>query len=344
MLIIASIGLNATEEKAKKIILAGADVVRFNFSRHSLEDNVKMIKIAHEIITDLHSDIKTFIDLPINKIRLGDFDLKMFAIRENEEFTCKSASFSPDCNQFIPVNTSKLGDKVQLHQTIAVGDGEVAIQVTEIIDSDTIKIRAMNNGVLHYMKTVNIKNRPDDQNINDEYQNILTAVSELDPHYVALSYINGHINEKIKQIPYLKVEKRKNPKIIVKIENQNAVNEIETILRDPFYDIVLIDRGELGVNIPYEQLGTIQKKITSLVKKAKKPIIVSTQILESTINNYVPSRAEILDITNMVLDGVDGILFSRETGINTRPAYTISAAKKIIEKAEKYKKQLNAKD
>ena len=111
-------------------------------------------------------------------------------------------------------------------------------------------------------------------------------------------------------------------------------------MQDSFFDKILLDRGELGVNMPYEQVGTLQKSLCQKAKNCDKKVIISTQILESTINNYTPSRADILDLTNLVLDDAYGIMLCRETGINARPAYTISTAKKIIAEAEAYKKTL----
>ena len=333
MLIIASIGSQNTKIKTRKMILAGVDVIRFNFSRHSTEKNVGIIKDVQEVITELNSTAKIMIDMPIEKIRIGDFDIKTFSIREGEEFTCRSASYSPDCNEFIPIATKKLGEKVNLNQTITIGDGEVALQVIEIVDQDNIKIKAMNNGIIEYMKTLNIPFTVDKENVLNNYKRILEATDKIDFTYVAISYINKEINADIKKL--LNAKKWHKKKIILKIENLEGVNDIDSIMKDDFYDLVLIDRGELGVNLPYERIGITQKMIMQKAKSSKKKVIISTQILESTINNYTPYRAEILDLTDMIIDKIFGIMLCRETGINSRPAYTISVAKRIISEVEK---------
>lgn len=339
MLIIATIGKHQTEQKTRKLILTGADILRFNFSRRTPEQNIEYVKIAKQVVTELHSDAKIMVDFPINKIRLGDFDAKNFSIREGEELTCKSASYSPDCNIFIPIDTGKIGEKVKENQIITVGDGEIALQVTDIIDSETIKVTAMNNGLLFYMRSLNIGETKKDEEIIEQYRKICENISEINPDYISYSYINKETNEKIKQ---LSCGKDKGIKVAIKIENKTAIDDIEEILQDPFYNMVIIDRGELGVNIPFEKLGIIQKHIVRLAKKYNKPVVVSTQILESTMNRFIPSRAEILGITNLVADGIKGMIFCRETGYyNTRPAYTVSVAKKIIAEAEKYIKNGN---
>ena len=159
MFVIATVGLNKTEEKARKVLLSGAEAIRFNLSRYTPEVNLNIIKITENIVDELNSNTKIILDMPINKIRLGDFDIKDFAVREGEEFYFKSGSYTMDCNQFIPVKTSGLGEKVNLHQTISIGDGEVSIQVVEIIDQETIKARILNNGILQYYRTFNIPYR-----------------------------------------------------------------------------------------------------------------------------------------------------------------------------------------
>ncbi len=104
MLLIASAGQNTTDNKARKMVISGADVIRFNFSRRSIEENIQYLQTTQEVIHDLNSSTKTMVDMPMIKNRIGDFDIKFFAVRENEEFICKSATYSPDCNEFIPID------------------------------------------------------------------------------------------------------------------------------------------------------------------------------------------------------------------------------------------------
>ncbi len=343
MLIIASIGQNTTEQKARKIILAGANVVRINFSRRNINENIEYVKIIQGVINDLNSQTKILIDLPINKARLGDFDGKTFSVREGEEFICKSASYSPDCNQFIPIQIPRLGDELVVDQTVTIGDGEIALQVIEIIDESTVKVKILNNGIIQYLKTLNTGHRINTTNTIEQYRQIIDRVKEHNPDYYAFSYVNQETNEEIKKLFKFKVD-NSYPKIIIKIENQKGVDDIKEIVQDKFYDYVLIDRGEMGVNTPFEQTGIQQKILLENTRKYGKPTIVSTQILESTIHNYTPTRSDILDLTNIVLDGASGIMFCRETGFESRPAYTISVAKKIISATEKYRTETGKKD
>lgn len=335
MFIIAGIGLNSfTEDKLRRIILAGADILRYNFSYRTTEQNIQHIRIAQDVIDDLNASIKILLDFPLNKIRLGDFDMKQFAVRENEEFIFRSAAYSQDCNQFIPINTVDLGKKVKMHQTITIGDGEVALHVTEILNNQEIKAKILNNGVISYVKSFNINYYITEEELLKNYSAILDKTDSVKAEYVAISYINKTTNKKIKELI-----KTKNPDIgiIIKIEKQITDEEYKEICLDGGYIMIMLDRGELGVNMPYEKVGIFQKKLTQIAKQYKKPIIVSTQILESTVNNLTPNRSEIADLTNIVLDGANGIMLCHETAVGKRPAYSIATAKKIIAESEKYR-------
>jgi pyruvate kinase len=322
------------ENHIKKIVLAGADVFRLNFSYSTIEENVRHITVIQQTIDELNSSTKILIDFPINKVRLGDFELKLFPVNENDKITLKSGIFTFDCYDYIPVQLTNLGNKLSIGQSITLGDGEVSIIVSDIIDDNTIKAVVQNKGVIQYMKSFNVTQEIDEDKIIKNFKEIIEQIKHLDTHYFAISYYNATLFDKLTKI--IRKEKKKK-KIILKIEDWIGLDQMEKIFAEDDFDLILIDRGELGVNTPYYKVGIYQKQITAMAIKYKKPVIISTQIIESTMSNYVPNRAEILDITNMVLDGVSGILLCRETAINQRAAYTIATAKKIITEAEKYR-------
>lgn len=335
MMIIASIGYTTTSDTdVRKIILAGADVIRYNFSYYTVEQNIQHILGVQKIIDDLHADTKQLIDFPINKIRLGDFDIKTFAVRENEEFIFQSGTYTPDCNQFIPVQIQKLGKITKTNQTITLGDGEVAIQITEIINSETIRARILNNGVIKYMKSFNIPHQISPEEVVEKYREIVSALKEVEVNYIAFSYISKEINKEIEE----KIDFKKNlpgVKIIIKIENQNGIDDIKEICKNSLYSMIMIDRGEMGVNIPYEEVGLRQTELIEAASKEKKLTILSTQILESAINSYIPNRSEIASLTDAVIKNIHGIMLCQETVYGKRPAYPISIAKKIISTVKK---------
>lgn len=324
-----------TESHIRKLILAGADAIRFNLSYRTIEENISYISKAQKVIEELNASIKTFIDFPINKIRLGDFEQRLFPVKEGDELIFKSAVSTFDCNEFVPINTENLSQKVSQGQNITIGDGEISLQVIEIIDNETIKIKIQNKGVIQYMKTLNIPTDTNEDQILDEYRYLMRKLKNVDHHYIAVSYFNLDLHLKICDL--IKKENG-GSRIVVKIEKEVPKEELDELCSRKDFDVLLIDRGEIGVNMPYYKLGLYQKKILQIANKNKKPTIVSTQILESTRDNYIPNRAEILDLSNIVLDGFGGIMLCRETAINPRAAYTLSVARRIIEEIKKTKK------
>lgn len=320
-------------DKIRKIILAGSDVLRYNFTYGALEQNIRLMRKAMKIKEDLNSSVKFLADLPSPRVGLGDFSPKNFAVKAGQKLIFRSAASSPNCRKFVPVDVDKLGEKACTEQTIFLGDGELAIEVMEIINADTIRVRVLNNGCLQAHRGFYLNQALDKDAFLSACKNLIKKLSRLKPHYLALSYIDEEINaELLNWMP-----KNWRPKIVVKIENQAGINNCAKICQNNAYHALMIDRGELGVNLPFEKLGVLQKEVTALAKKYGKPVMVSTQILESTINNYIPNRSDILDLTNLVLDEVDGIMLCRETDIGPRPAYAISIAKKIIAETEKHK-------
>lgn len=334
MLIIATIGLNSfQEDKLRKIILSGADVLRYNLSYHIIDDRIESIGTARNVIENLNSSVKILIDLPTNKFRLGDFNERIFTVKEGEEITFRSASYSPDCREFVPIEMNRLGERSYINQMITIGDGEVAIQVTEIINTETMRARVLNNGIIKYTKTFNIDQRIDNELFLKYYKELLPQISQIEPDYLSIPFLDAQMNNEIKKMIEQYLPKTK---IVIKIEKQLDKDGVNEIINDNRNAIVLLDRGELGVNEPYEKMGLIQRNVVSTMRLAKKPMWISTQILESTINNFIPSRADIANLTEIVMSGVDGIVFCHETTVGLRPSYTISVAKRIINEVKKH--------
>lgn len=337
MLVIASVGLNSDEDKIRKMILAGADVFRYNFSYDTLEKNLELIEKNRSLIEDLNASTKELIELPLNKIRLGDFDLKIFSVRENEEIVFQSGPFSPDCNEFIPVNIPYLGENVRIHQTISLGNGRVSMQVIEIINRDAVKMRILNNGIVKAFQTFNNNIFLADSEILNTYEQIIKKITPLQPDFLSVPYISQEFIQTIKNtglFSYLSF----GTKMVINIGKEISEAEIEMLCTDPTFNIINIDRGELGVSMPFEKFGIFQKRITAYAKKYTKPLFFSAHILPSIIDNYIPTRSDITDLTNIVCDDAAGIIFSKETNSGNRPAYAISVAKKIINEVERAKK------
>ncbi len=335
MFIIASVGLNNfSEDKIRKIILAGADALRYSFSYGPIENTIDRIKVGMKVIDELNSSAKIIVNLPSNQIRLAGPHAPR-KVLENEELILKSALHDqPMTDDNIYVHIAELGNQVYINQITTIDHGKIALQIMEIINNETVKVRALNEGVLQSTLSIHIAQNTDNEEYFNKLRAIMAHMEEITPEYLAIPLISSSVNEKIKQLSNFSWQ----PKIIGRIESRAAKENLEEICQDDFYDLVLLNRGKLGLDMPFERLGIFQKEAINTVKKYKKQAIISSQILEGTIHNYIPLRSDISDLTNIVLDGADGIMLCNETALGSRPAYTLSVARKIILEAEKYKK------
>ena len=333
MFIIASVGMdNFSEEKIRKIILAGADALRYSFSHGPMENTIARIKSGVRVIDELNSSAKIIVNLPSNQIRLAGPALPR-VIKENEEILLKSAGACALDGECIHIHAAELGNKVYINQITTIDHGKIALQITEIINNETVRARALNEGTVQANISINLPHGADDTEYLNKSKEVLARLEEISPEYLAIPFASPAINEQIKTLSNFSWR----PKIIARIENRAAMENLEKICQDDFYNLILINRGKLGLEMPFERLGIFQKEAIRTVKKYKKQVIISSQILEGTIHNYIPLRSDILDLTNIVLDGADGIMLCNETALGSRPAYTLSVAKKIIFEAEKYK-------
>lgn len=344
MFIIASVGLNNfSEDKIRKIILAGADALRYSFSYGPVKDTIERIKSGMKVIDELNSSAKIIINLPSNQTRLAGPHTPR-QVLENDEIILKS---TPKNNSLVPplttqkelptdeyiyVHIFELGHQVYINQITTIDQGKIALQVIDIINSETIRVKVLNEGTLQSTLGIHIPQHTQTEAYLDRLKEALRQLEEITPEYLAIPFINPHINERIKKLSDFSWQ----PKIISRIESHMAIENLEQICQDNFYDLILLNRGKLGLDIPFERLGIFQKEVIKTVKKYKKQVIISSQILEGTMHNYIPLRSDILDLTNIVLDGADGIMLCNETALSSRPAYTLSVAKKIILEAEKY--------
>lgn len=347
MFIIASVGFEKfCEEKIRKIILAGADALRYSFSYGPIQDTIDRINSSGKVIDELNSSTKIIVNLPSNQIRLAGPNTQR-KVLENEEIILKSVSQTSPTTQrraesedesetdaFIHVHISELGNQVYINQITTIDHGKIALQITEIINKETIKARVLNEGILQPALSIHIAQNTENEAYFNRLSEILAALETISPEYLAIPFISPVVNEKIKKLSDFSWQ----PKIICRIETRAAMENLEKICQDDFYDLILINRGKLGLEMPFERLGIYQKEAITTIKKYKKQVIIASQILEGSIHNYIPLRSDILDLTNIVLDGADGIMLCNETALSTRPAYTLSVARKIILEAEKYKK------
>jgi pyruvate kinase len=340
MYIVATISRNSfSEEKIKDIICNGATVLRYNFAHGTPDEMYDKVIRAKNVIKDMNlEDVVTIMaDMPGNKIRLGGFPQHDHEVQAGEVVLFRSGSFSDDPSEFVPVDFPHISHLITKGQIITLGDGEIGFEVIDIPDQDNFKARALIKRYVPALKGLNPGRAIDDlDHITDKTIAHVKALSQLKPELVAFSFVNsGAFLERAKNLLKENLVRGWNPKVVSKVETPLGVENIADIAAGS--DIVLVARGDLGLTIPIEQLGIAQKKITVATKRAKTELIVSTQILDSLMTYYIPARSDVLDLTNIILDGADGIMLAKETGISMTPGYSVATAQKIISYVENNK-------
>ncbi len=334
--IIATISINSyTADKIEEIILAGADILRFNFSHGTPKEMQAKVQVAKDVINKLklNNKVKILADLPGAKIRLGDFPDEAY-ISVGDKILFKTAKSSPDFKKFIPVDYTNIGKAVCKKQTISVGDGEIGFEVIDIKSDDEFIARVLNDGRIPPLKAINLG--AEMTRINHITQKTIEHIenlSSIDPDFVAFSFINSGDDLSILANMLRKHRPSFKGGIVAKIETEEAVNNLNTILQST--DFVMIARGDLALSADYTKLGILQDKIISKCKKNNTPFIIATQVMDSILDRFVPARAEIVDVSNAVINGAYAIMLAKETGVSKTPGFSVETVRKIIEETKK---------
>ena len=333
MEIIATVSLKSfPAEKVREIINAGATILRYNLSHGMPEENREKLRTAREVMVASGKRVRLLADLPGAKIRTGVFPEREASIEEGEIVTFKAGRESPGWKEYFPVQLPQFAKYLEVGQIFSTGDGEIAFEVVEVCSEDKVKAKALVSGVHKNYKGVHFGPVIDDlDHCNEATLAMMDILPEFVPELVAFSFVNSREmlarckNELAKRL----TPSWDRPLIVSKIESPKGVENIREIIGET--DWILIARGDLGLNIPVEELALAQKKITALSRAAGKPVIVSTQMLESSIDQYIPRRSDILDLSNAIFDGADGIMLCRETGLNIHPGRSVALAKRVID-------------
>ncbi|MBI4836121.1 MAG: hypothetical protein HY817_02580 [Candidatus Abawacabacteria bacterium] len=339
MFIVATISKNSySPEKIAEIIQAGATVLRFNFSHGTPEEMHAKVQIAQAVISELgkEGEVKILADLPGSKIRLGSFAGGEIKIQAGQKMRFQEGKHSDNPHEYLAVNWEDIGKLVTVGQIVTLGDGETGFEVTELLDEKSFQAVAISTASFSEFKGINLGSVMDSvDHFTPQMLAHLAQLAVLKPEWVAFSFVNSAEYMKRAQAllqPHLTIDWQ--PKVVAKVETLQGVQNIADIVAA--VDIVLVARGDLGLTCPIEQLGIFQKQIVKATKAGHKQVIVSTQILDSIVNFFIPSRAEVLDLTNIVLDGADGIMLAKETGISLTPGRSVTMAKKIIAAVEQW--------
>ncbi len=328
--IIATIG-PATESKEmlSKIILAGVDVCRINFSHGSHVVHRQIIERIHELNRELGMSVALLGDLQGPKLRIGQMQDHVVLI--NDDHIVVTTESCMGTAQRIHVNYKNLPTEIKPDEVILIDDGNIQLRVVEILSKSEIKAVVVDGGELKSNKGFNLPNTSmslpclTPKDLED-----LAFAIEMKLDWIGLSFVRHHTD--IKELRKLIVDGGSNSRIIAKIEKPQAVEHIDKIIKEA--DAIMVARGDLGVEMPMELVPMIQKSIVEKCIEASKPVIIATQMMESMISNPRPTRAETNDVANAVMDGSDAVMLSAETSVGSYPLEVVQAMERIIGSTE----------
>ena len=314
------------------MVKAGLDVARFNFSHSNHEDQKRRIELLRSICKETNSTVAFLADTKGPEIRLETFEGGKVELIAGSTFTLSADSIIGDSTR-ASINYNKLADEVSTGTRILLDDGLIELTV-ESISGMNITTRVVNGGFISDRKSVNVPS----VSLNLPYvcakdRSDLRFIVENGFDIIAASFVRNADDIKQMRDELHRVDSENNIKIIAKIENADGVHNVDSILSA--CDGLMVARGDLGVELEYEELPIIQKDLIKRSLHQGKPVITATQMLESMISNPRPTRAETSDVANAIYDGTSALMLSGETAVGNFPVESLAAMAKIAERIEK---------
>lgn len=329
--IVCTIGPSSESlENIKKLILAGMNVARLNFSHGDFEEHGGRIKNIRQASEELGKSVAILLDTKGPEIRTGKLKEEPIELEQDEFITLTTEEILGDKDR-LSVTYSDLPGDVEVGSTILIDDGLIGLSVVEIQGTE-IKCRIVNGGTIKSKKGVNVPGvNISLPGITEKDANDIKFGIESGVDFIAASFVRkaGDVLE-IRQL--LEKNNATHIQIISKIENQQGIDNLDEILE--VSDGLMVARGDLGVEIPAEDVPLAQKRMIEKCNIAGKPVITATQMLDSMQRNPRPTRAEASDVANAIFDGTDAIMLSGETAAGKYPVESVETMSRIAEKAE----------
>ncbi|NJN29027.1 MAG: pyruvate kinase [Synechococcales cyanobacterium RM1_1_8] len=330
--IVATIGpATSRPEVLRSLIEAGATTLRLNFSHGTHDDHQRSIRLIRQISFELNQPVAILQDLQGPKIRLGRFEHEKIVLSPGDPYILTSQNI-PGNQERSYVSYDNLAQEVPEGATILLDDGKVEMRV-ERIDKQAQELHCVTvvGGVLSNNKGVNFPGVClSIRALTDKDREDLVFGLDQGVDWVALSFVRNP--DDVREIKELIASAGKEVPVIVKIEKHEAIAQIEGILA--LSDGVMVARGDLGVEMPAEEVPLLQKRLISLANGFGLPVITATQMLDSMVHCPRPTRAEISDVANAILDGTDAVMLSNETAVGDYPVEAVATMARVAERIE----------
>jgi pyruvate kinase len=331
--IVATLGpASAKKEVLKEMFLAGLNVCRLNFSHGSYDDHASAIELIRELNSELGLNVAILADLQGPKIRTNEMENNGVLLDVGQDIKVLVEKVVGN-NERFSINYVKLPQDVQSGERILLDDGKIVLEVKSTDGKSEIICTVIQGGILSSKKGVNFPNTKISlPSLTEKDQLDLEFALEQEVDWIGLSFVRSARD--IIELKHRISVKGGHAKVIAKIEKPEALECIDDIIHES--DGLMVARGDLGVEVPFQNVPLIQKMlITKCIRKAK-PVIVATQMMETMISSMTPTRAEVNDVANAVLDGTDAVMLSGETSVGKYPVEVIKTMSNIIKEMETF--------
>lgn len=329
--IVATVGpASSAPDILEGLIREGVNVIRLNFSHGDHPTHATTVERVREIDARLGTHTALLADLQGPKLRVGPMG-EGAELVEGRDYTIRVGKGEGDHVQAWTSYAHFAAD-VKPGEPVLLDDGKLRLEVVRTDGREEVLCKVLHGGILHSRKGLNLPATAVSlPSLTEKDLEDLAFALELGVDWIGLSFVRNaadvmDLRNRIK-------EAGSHARIVAKVEKPEAVNDLDAIVENT--DAVMIARGDLGVELPMQQVPMIQKRIIELCQRSGKPVIVATQMMESMIENVAPTRAEVTDVANAVLDGADAVMLSGETSVGAHPLEVIRAMRAIVTEIEK---------
>ncbi len=331
--IVATMGpASGSLEMMRKLVKAGCDVFRINFSHGSPEHRESYLENIRAVEVEAHEPLAAMADLCGPKIRVRPLKDGQITIENGQELTIQRDPANGEGDR-ISTTLSELVDEVENGQIILLDDGRLKLEVVEADPPDELVCKVIVGGVLRSGKGINLPHTALKLSaLTEKDRADVDWIAKRDLDYVALSFVRS--SDDIRQLRDLLRERGSDAKIVAKIEKPQALEQIEAIVEES--DAVMVARGDLGVEMDLPRVPVAQKRIAALCQAAAKPCIIATQMLESMTDSPTPTRAEVSDVANAVMDYADAVMLSGETAMGRYPVEAVHTMNDVVTRMQNY--------
>lgn len=330
--IVATIGpASSSKAMLKEMVASGMNIARLNFSHGSHKEVLQIIKNVRELNDEFGLHVGLLADLQGPKIRLGEVKNDGVMIKSGHQLTITTKECVGDAKK-VYLSYPEFPKDVTEGDTILINDGKLILQVIGTDRKTEVTTLVEHGGLMESRKGVNLPNTKISMPCLTEKDLIdLEFAVKHDVEWIGLSFVRRAAD--VIELKDLIKKHGGKSKVVAKIEKPEAVKDLNNIINES--DAVMVARGDLGVEIPMQEVPVVQKKIVKKCINESKPVIIATQMMESMITNPAPTRAEVNDVANAVLDGADALMLSGETSVGDHPALVVKSMYSIIRHLEK---------